>query len=158
MRNLTEAVLYPGIGMIEGTDISVGRGTDTPFEVVGAPWIDETQFAAYLNARRLPGVRFVPMSFTPDSSRYAHQLCHGVYLIVTNRDRLDSPELGIEVASALQHLYPQHWDSSAMHGLAGNQTVVDQIRSGEDPRRIAQDWRDSLQSFELQRQPALLYH
>ena len=158
MRNLTEAVLYPGIGMIEGTNISVGRGTDTPFEVVGAPWINETQFAAYLNARRLPGVRFMPMSFTPDSSRYAHQLCHGAYLIVTNRDQLDSPELGIEVASALAHLYPENWDSAAMHRLAGNQTVVDQIRSGEDPRRIAQDWQDSLKAFELHRQSALLYH
>lgn len=158
MRNLTEAVLYPGIGMIEGTNISVGRGTDTPFEVVGAPWIKETELAQYLNARRLPGVRFVPISFTPGESRYAGELCHGVYIIVTNRDRLDSPELGIEVASALDALYPRQWDSTAMHGLAGSADVVAKIRAGEDPRRIEADWQDSLQAFEQERARALLYH
>jgi uncharacterized protein YbbC (DUF1343 family)/CubicO group peptidase (beta-lactamase class C family) len=158
MRNLTEAVLYPGIGEIEGTNISVGRGTDTPFEVVGAPWIKDTELAAYLNARRLPGIRFVPTSFTPTASRYANQVCHGVYLIVTSRDQLDSPELGIEVASALAHLYPQQWNSSGMHGLAGSQAVVDEIVSGEDPRRIADEWQDGIKAFEAVRAPALLYH
>lgn len=157
MRNLTEAVLYPGVGMMEYTNVSVGRGTDTPFEVMGAPWIDAPQLAAYLNARRLPGIRFVPIAFTPKVSEYAHQLCHGVYMIVTNREQLNSPELGIELASALVHLDPQQWDSKAMHRLAGSQTVVDQIKSGEDPRRIAASWQPAIQAFETLRQSALLY-
>ncbi len=157
MRNLTEAVLYPGVGMIEYTNVSVGRGTDSPFEVMGAPWINAPQLAAYLNARRIPGVRFMPLSFTPDASRFAHQLCHGINLIVTNREVLNSPELGIELASALHQLYPQTWNSSQMHRLAGSQAVVDQITSGEDPRRIAASWQPAIQAFDALRQAALLY-
>lgn len=157
MRNLTEAVLYPGVGMIEYTNVSVGRGTDTPFEVMGAPWINAPQLAAYLNARRLPGIRFVPISFTPAANPYAHQLCHGIYMIVTNREQLDSPELGIELASALHHLYPQQWDSARMHILAGSQTVVDESKSDEDPRRIAESWQPAIKAFEALRQSALLY-
>ncbi|MGH9393034.1 MAG: exo-beta-N-acetylmuramidase NamZ domain-containing protein, partial [Terriglobales bacterium] len=157
MRNLNEAVLYPGVGMIEATNVSVGRGTDTPFELVGAPWVHGAELAAALNARRLPGVRFMPIAFTPDSSHYAHQRCEGVSLIVTERERLDSPELGVELASALARLYPNNWDSSAMHQLGGSQALVDAIRGGEDPRRIAADWRDSLAEFEALRQKALLY-
>ena len=158
MRNLDEAVLYPGVGMIEYSNVSVGRGTDTPFELVGAPWIHATQFAAALNARRIPGVRFMPVAFTPDSSNYAHQRCEGVSLIVTDRENLDSPELGIELASALARLYPADWKPAATHSLAGSQSVVEAIRSGEDPRRIEADWQDSLKSFESLRDQALLYH
>jgi uncharacterized protein YbbC (DUF1343 family)/CubicO group peptidase (beta-lactamase class C family) len=158
MRSLTEAVLYPGVAMIEATNVSVGRGTDTPFELMGAPWVKASELAAYLNARRIPGVRFVPVNFTPSDSRYAHQLCHGINLIVTNREQLISPELGVELASALAHLYPQQWDSSAMPQLAGSKTLVETIRNGEDPRRIAAGWADSLKAFEAERQSVLLYH
>ncbi|MGH9488242.1 MAG: serine hydrolase [Terriglobales bacterium] len=157
MRNLTEAVLYPGVGMIEYTNVSVGRGTDTPFELVGAPWINAPQLAAYLNARRLPGIRFVPVDFTPASSRFAHQLCHGVYLIVTNREVLNSPEMGVELASAFRHLDPQRWDNSRMHVLGGSQALVNKINSGEDPRRIAASWQPAIQAFKALRQSALLY-
>ncbi|MGH9467684.1 MAG: exo-beta-N-acetylmuramidase NamZ domain-containing protein, partial [Terriglobales bacterium] len=157
MRNLTEAVLYPGVGEIEYSNVSVGRGTDTPFEVMGAPWVNAPQLAAYLNARRLPGVRFVPISFTPTASHYAHQLCHGVNMIVVNREQLRSPELGIELASALYHLYPQSWKPADMKALAGSQKVVNEITSGEDPRRIAAAWQPAIQAFEALRQPALLY-
>ncbi|MGH9481177.1 MAG: DUF1343 domain-containing protein, partial [Terriglobales bacterium] len=158
LRNLTEAVLYPGVALVEATNVSVGRGTDTPFELLGAPWINAVEFAAALNARRLPGVRFMPTSFIPASSQYAGQLCHGISLIVTNRETLGAPEMGIEIASALARLYPQQWDSSAMHQLAGSQALVDAIRSGEDPRAIAQGWDDSLTDFETLRQPFLIYH
>ena len=158
MRNLDEAVLYPGVGMIEATNISVGRGTDTPFELVGAPWIHASEFAAALNARRLPGVRFMPIAFTPDASPYAHQRCEGVSLIVTNRELLDSPELGIELASALARMYPDNWESARMHSLAGSEALVDAIRGGEDPRRIEADWQQSLKTFEALRDSALLYH
>jgi uncharacterized protein YbbC (DUF1343 family)/CubicO group peptidase (beta-lactamase class C family) len=158
LRSLEEAVLYPGVGMIEYTNVSVGRGTDTPFEVMGAPWVNATQLAAYLNARRLPGVRFLPIRFTPSADRYHGQLCQGVNLIVVNRDQLDSPELGVELASALAALYPQAWDSSDMHPLGGSRALVEEIRSGEDPRRIARDWQEANVGFETLRQAALLYH
>src|SRR5207248_9962064 len=78
LRSLIEATLYPGVGLVEGTNVSVGRGTHTPFEVLGAPWINGRELAEYLNARQISGVRFVPLTFTPSSSTYADQLCHGV--------------------------------------------------------------------------------
>jgi uncharacterized protein YbbC (DUF1343 family) len=109
MRGLTAATLYPGIGMIETSNISVGRGTDTPFELVGAPWIDSRALATYLNARDIAGVRFVPLEFTPDSTVYAHEKCRGVQIVITDRNSLDAPELGIEFAGALLSLYPANY-------------------------------------------------
>ncbi len=157
LRNLEEALLYPGVAEIEGTNVSVGRGTDTPFEWIGAPWIDGSQLAAYLNARRIAGVRFIPVSFTPTSSRYNGQLCHGVNIELVQRNLLDAPEMGIELASALAKLYPNQWDSREMHVLAGSQAVVDAIRSGEDPRRIAAQWQAGDEAYDAVRAQYLLY-
>jgi uncharacterized protein YbbC (DUF1343 family)/CubicO group peptidase (beta-lactamase class C family) len=157
MRNLTEAVLYPGVGMIEGTNVSVGRGTDTPFEVVGAPWIDGSILAQYLNAREISGVRFVPIRFTPNASVFADQACGGVSLVVTNRDALDSPELGVEIAAALQQLYPDQYKIAALDGLMRNAATLDAITAREDPRRIAEDWQDEIERFESVRAKYLLY-
>jgi uncharacterized protein YbbC (DUF1343 family) len=157
MRSLTAAVLYPGIGMIEGTNISVGRGTDSPFELVGAPWIDASVLAAYLNARMVDGVRFVPVDFTPDASNYAGQKCGGVNIIVTYRDALDAPELGLEIASALEHLYPDNYKIAALDGLMRNKATLDALIAGDDPRRIEEDWQDGLARFEPVREKYLLY-
>ena len=98
MRNLNQATLYPGIGAIEYSNISVGRGTDQPFEQIGAPWIDGPQLAERLNARRLPGIRFYPITFTPTSSKYANEECQGVFMVVTNRAALQPVRVGIEIA------------------------------------------------------------
>jgi len=157
MRSLTEATLYPGIGMIEGTNISVGRGTDTPFELVGAPWIDAAELASYLNAREIDGVRFVPIAFTPTDSVYSGQKCEGVNLVVTDRESLDAPELGLEVAAALYRLYPDHYKIAEMDGLMRNKTTLDAVMDGEDPRRIAESWQDAIQGFETIRARYLLY-
>lgn len=157
MRNLTEAILYPGIGLIEGTNISVGRGTDTPFELVGAPWIVPEDLARYLNAREIAGVRFVPVFFTPISSKYAHEHCGGVNILLTDRNALDAPELGIEIASALQKLYPDRFELSGLDSLMVNKASLDALASGEDPRRVAEQWRDALIRFEAIRTRYLIY-
>ncbi|MGH9528634.1 MAG: exo-beta-N-acetylmuramidase NamZ domain-containing protein [Terriglobales bacterium] len=157
LRSLAENTLYPGVGLIEGTNISVGRGTDTPFEVVGAPWIKSREFASYLNARNISGVRFVPVSFTPTASAYANQKCEGVNIISTDRNAFDSPELGIELASALHKLYARQFDMQRMIELLLNQSVYDAVSNGEDPRRIAQDWTGPLNDFQQQRQKYLIY-
>lgn len=157
MRNLTEAVLYPGLGMIEGGNVSVGRGTDTPFELLGAPWIVSTKLARYLNAREISGVRFVPTSFTPASSVYAGQKCEGVSLVVTDRDALDAPELGLEIAAALHHLYPDEYKLEKIDGLVRNKSTLDAVTAGEDPRRIAEDWQDEIDKFKAVRAKYLLY-
>jgi uncharacterized protein YbbC (DUF1343 family) len=157
MRNLTEATLYPGLGMIEGTNISVGRGTDTPFELLGAPWIVPTALAQYLNAREINGVRFVPLSFTPSASIYMGEKCGGVNIVVTDRDALDAPELGLEIAAALHHLYLDEYKLAALDGLMRNKSTLDAINAGEDPRRVAEDWQDALESFKALRSKYLLY-
>jgi len=157
LRNLTEAELYPGVAMIEGTNVSVGRGTDTPFEVVGAPWIKSRELAAYLNGREVQSVRFVPVVFTPSSSNFAGERCEGVSLIILDRNTLDSPELGIELASALHKLYPNDFKMERMADLLVNRAVFEAIEAGEDPRRIAEDWQERLEEFVRLREKYLLY-
>ncbi len=156
LRSQRAAELYTGLGLIETSNISVGRGTDTPFELLGAPWIDARTFARTLNARLLPGVRFVPANFTPAAPYpYAGQLCHGVSLMVLDRNALDGPELGLEIASALWKLYPNDYKLDQIDHLLVNKSVLEALRSGEDPQRIAGDWRLELEAF-MQRRAAYL--
>jgi len=157
MRNLTEAILYPGIGMIEASNISVGRGTDTPFELIGAPWVKPVDLSSYLNAREIAGVRFIPVEFTPNSSMYSGEKCGGVQIAITERNMLDAPELGIEVAAALQSLYPNDYKVSAVDRLMVSKTSLDAIASGQDPRRVAEQWIDGLERFEALRAKYLIY-
>jgi len=157
LRSVTEATLYPGVGLVEGTNLSVGRGTDTPFELVGAPWIKGRDLARYLNERSISGVRFVPVTFTPTASTYAGQKCEGVNIILLGRNNLDAPEMGIELASAIRKLYPQDYKIDRMMEILVNQSVFDGIVQGRDPRRLAQDWQESLDNFQKLRQRYLLY-
>ena len=158
LRSLREAILYPGVGLIETTNISVGRGTDTPFAYVGAPWVEGSALARVLNARYLPGVRFVAVEFTPQAPYpYADQLCGGVELIVTDRDALDSPELGLEIAYALNTLYPAKFQLEKIQTLLANQAVLEQLRANRDPQRIAEDWQLQLDDFLAKRKAYLLY-
>jgi uncharacterized protein YbbC (DUF1343 family) len=154
---VTEAALYPGVGLVEGTNVSVGRGTDTPFELLGAPWIKGRELAQYLNARDIAGVRFVPTSFTPSASNYSGQKCEGVNLVLLDRNALDAPELGIELAAALHKLYPQQWRLEKMMDILVSQAVFDAIAQGQDPRRIAQDWQEKLQEFTKIREKYIIY-
>jgi len=157
MRSLTEAALYPGLGILEATNVSMGRGTDTPFEVLGAPWVHPMELAAYLNARAISGVRFVPLEFTPAADVYAQKKCGGVNILVTDRNALDSPELGIEIASALHALYPEQFDMSKLDRLMLNDATAHAVRAGEDPRRVWMDWIDALEAFKTTRAKYLLY-
>jgi uncharacterized protein YbbC (DUF1343 family)/CubicO group peptidase (beta-lactamase class C family) len=157
LRSLTEATLYSGVALVEGTNVSVGRGTDMPFELLGAPWINARELAQYLNQREISGVRFVPVSYVPTSSNYAGQKCEGVNIILIERNALDGPELGIELASALHKLYPEQFHMEKMTELLVNQSVYDAIAKGEDPQRIAQDWQEGLNKFQQVRQKYLIY-
>jgi uncharacterized protein YbbC (DUF1343 family) len=157
LRSVNEAELYPGVGIVEGTNVSVGRGTDTPFEVLGAPWIEPRAFSDYLNGRLIPGARFVPVTFTPVSGPYQNQLCKGVNIIVTDRTVLDAPEMGIELAAALKKLYSDNWKIERMLGLLANRQVFDAVMNGDDPRSIAQGWQEELEKFKEMRQKYLIY-
>jgi len=157
LRGLREATLYPGVALIEGTNVSIGRGTDTPFEWFGAPWIKARELAEYLNARAIAGARFVPVSFTPTSSTYAGQACQGVNIVLLDRSTFDAPELGVELASALHKLYPNDFKIERMNELLVNQATYDALAAGQDPRAIAHRWREGLDKFGDLREKYLLY-
>ena len=157
LRSLTETILYPGVGMVEGANVSVGRGTDTPFELLGAPWIDGKWLAVYLNSRDIQGVRFLPVDFTPGSSKFAGQVCHGVQIYLVDRQALNAPELGIELASALHQLFPKSFELDKTLRLVGSQTVLNEIRDNVDPTRIEYLLQPALMNFRKMRAKYLLY-
>ncbi|HET7219134.1 MAG TPA: exo-beta-N-acetylmuramidase NamZ domain-containing protein [Vicinamibacterales bacterium] len=157
MRNLIQATLYPGVGAIETTNLSVGRGTDTPFEQVGAPWIDGPALSDALNARRIPGVRFYPVRFTPTASKYAGEECQGVFMIVSDRSALRPVRLGIEIAAMLAKMYGSKFELEAAERLFGSKDGIARIRSGEDPSAIAATWAVAESRWRLMRAPYLLY-
>jgi uncharacterized protein YbbC (DUF1343 family) len=157
MRSLTQATLYPGIGLLETTNLSVGRGTDTPFEVIGAPWLDGQRLAKYLNERNLPGVRFVPIRFRPNASVFKGEELGGVNFIITDRGRFDSVRTGIKIAAALRTLYPDDWQVDRYLRLLVNQDVLDRVKRGERPAAIAASWQTELAEFSKRRALYLLY-
>jgi uncharacterized protein YbbC (DUF1343 family) len=157
MRNLNEAALYPGIGAIEGTNLSVGRGTDTPFEHVGAPWIDGVRLADTLNGRGLPGIRFYPVRFTPASSKYAGQECQGVFMIVADRVALRPVRVGLEIAAALARMYPAEYQLDSAARLLGSRDALTRVKAGDDPAAIAASWGAAEARWRLLRGKYLLY-
>ncbi|HXW08912.1 MAG TPA: exo-beta-N-acetylmuramidase NamZ domain-containing protein [Vicinamibacterales bacterium] len=157
MRNLIQATLYPGIGAFEGTNLSVGRGTDTPFEQIGAPWIDGVLLADTLNARGLAGIRFYPVRFTPSSSKYAGEECQGVFMIVADRLALRPVRVGVEIASAIQKLFGAKFELDSAERLFGSRDGLARIRAGEDPASIAASWAAGEARWRLLRNQYLLY-
>jgi len=158
MRTLTAALLYPGVAMLEySTNYSVGRGTDAPFEMIGAEFIHGGELAAYLNQRWIPGMRFYPIRFQPSSSHLAAIEIEGVRLVVSNRDSVDSARLGLEIAGALLKLYPGKISVEANRGLIGNDEALKALAAGEDPQSIRQRQQDVLQGFLQLREKYLLY-
>ncbi|HEY8188171.1 MAG TPA: DUF1343 domain-containing protein, partial [Pyrinomonadaceae bacterium] len=157
MRSLTEATLYPGIGLLETTNLSVGRGTDTPFEVLGAPWIDGQQLASYLNKRQIAGVRFVPLRFTPASSVYKGEECGGINIIITDRRAFRPVLSGIEIAVALRKLYPTEWKVDNSIRLLVNADTLEKLKRGDSAGDIVRSWSDRLEEFRKARMRVLIY-
>ncbi len=158
MRSLSAALLYPGLAMLEySKNYSVGRGTDAPFELIGADFIKGSELAEYLNSRRVPGVRFYATRFQPVSSNFAGKSIEGVRLLVTNREVVDSAHLGFEVAAALQKLYPGKIDFSLNQRLIGSADAIRAVEGGQDPWQIGSLLEDSLANFTKIREKYLLY-
>ncbi len=157
MRSLAAAALYPGVGLLETTHLSVGRGTDTPFEVIGAPWLNGHRLAAYLAARAIPGVRFTSVHFSPTASEYAGESCGGVRITIVSREVLSPVALGIEIASALRTLFPSDWDRTRLGALIANADTLRRIEAGEAPEKIVDSWTAPLAQFSRARAKYLLY-
>jgi len=157
LRTLTEATLYPGVAMVEGANVSVGRGTDTPFELLGAPWIESRKLAAHLNERKIQGVRFLPVEFTPRSGPFKGQVCHGISLVLLDRQALNSPELGVELVAALYRLFPQDFQIDKTLTLVGARGVLAAIKKGHDPGSIMRRSYEAREPFRRMREKYLLY-
>lgn len=157
MRSLTQALLYPGIGLWETTNISVGRGTDTPFERIGAPWMNGVDLARRLQSEQLPGIAFVPFEFTPDSSKYANELCGGVQFMIVDRSTFDPLRTGIAVAVALRELYPDEWETKSLNRLLSSQAVQQAILEGRSVDQIVSLYQADLDQFKTRRAKYLIY-
>lgn len=158
MRRLQQAFLYIGIGVWEATNLSVGRGTDTPFEVVGAPWIDGRKLAGALN--ELPtsaGARFVPIVFTPTASVYKGVECQGVSVFITHRDMLRPFAMGLGLGYCLRKLYPREWEAQKALGLLANRELHAMLMDGAEPERMVQRCARDGEQFTRRREPFLIY-
>ena len=156
MRNLTQALLYPGIGLLE-TAMSVGRGTDTPFEVIGAPYIDDVKLADRLNALGQASVRFVPIRFTPSASIHADEPCGGVNIIITDRRNLRAVPLGIDIARVLHELYPKKFPLAKVGRLLCHPPTLEALGQGKTLAQIEALWKTDLANFTPRRAKYLLY-
>ena len=157
IHRLEGALMYPGVAMLEGTNVAVGKGTDSPYQVLGAPWVHAADLAFYLNAREIEGVRFMPVQFTPASGTYSGRQCGGASIVIIDRETVDVAELGLELAAALHKLYPQQFEMAHVGDMLANQSAFQALQAGEDPRRIADGWRDGLEQFMQVRAKYLIY-
>jgi uncharacterized protein YbbC (DUF1343 family)/CubicO group peptidase (beta-lactamase class C family) len=157
MRSLTQATLYPGIGLLETTNLSVGRGTDTPFEIIGAPWLDGRKLAAYLNARNLSGVRFVPVKFKPNASVFKDENLGGINIVITDRRAFKPVRVGIEIAVALRKLFPADWKIENYNRLLVSAEIFELVKRGDAPEQIERAWQSKLDEFKKRRAAFLIY-
>ncbi|NJM53644.1 MAG: DUF1343 domain-containing protein [Blastocatellia bacterium] len=157
MRSLTQATLYGGIGLMEFTNLSVGRGTDTPFEVIGAPWLDGQKLALYLNQKNLAGVRFVPIKYKPNASVFKDQECGGINIVITDREKFKPIRVGLEIASALRILFPNDWKIDNYSRLWLNGEVFEMFKQGKSVEEIERSWAEKLNSFKNRRASYLRY-
>ena len=156
MRSLPAAILYPGVGLLESA-LSVGRGTDTPFEVVGAPYIDDLKLAEVLNRAALPGVSFVPIRFTPTYSVHKGQLCKGVYIMLTDRDRCSVVDAGLLIAETMYRLYPKSFDPDKLRPLLSHPPTLEAIKADKPLKEIRALWQKDLEEFQQRRAKYLIY-
>jgi uncharacterized protein YbbC (DUF1343 family) len=157
LRSLNEALLYPGICPLEYTNLSVGRGTPTPFEVIGAPWLDGPRLQKALAAAKLPGVEFRAVKFVPTTSKFPGQECGGIRIAITDRAALRSVHVGLEIARQIHILYPKEWTVAPVESLLGNHAVYEALRSGKSVAEMEALYRPGLDEFRKRRERFLLY-
>ena len=157
LRTVNAAFLYPGVEILQAGGVSVGRGTDAPFEMIWAPWIRADEFATVLNGRKIPGVSFAPGQFTPTADPYGGQVCQGVTISITDRGSLRAMRAGLEIADALHKMYPERFHLEKMIELLGSQSTIDRLERGDRPADIVAGWSADLDRFRRMREKYLLY-
>jgi uncharacterized protein YbbC (DUF1343 family) len=157
LRTLNGSILYPGLEILQNAGVSVGRGTETPFEEFGAPWINGDEVAAALNAQHLPGLRFTGQPFIPVVGLYSGQRCGGVAIRVGDKQAVRSMRMGIEIATILKKLYPDNFDPAKLMILVGNAETIQQLQEGAAPEQITARWSSDLNTFDAVRRKYFLY-
>jgi uncharacterized protein YbbC (DUF1343 family) len=157
LRTLKGSILYPGLEILQNAGVSVGRGTEAPFEEFGAPWINGDEVAADLNARHLPGLRFTGQPFIPVVGLYGGQRCGGVAVRVTDKQAVRSMRMGVEIATILKRLYPANFDPAKLMFLVGNADTIRQLQDGAFPEQIVASWANQLNDFDAVRRKYFLY-
>jgi uncharacterized protein YbbC (DUF1343 family)/CubicO group peptidase (beta-lactamase class C family) len=157
MRNTNQAMLYPGVCLLEATNVSVGRGTDQPFEMFGAPWIDGRKLAEALNAGDVPGLRFVPITFTPNSSKFSGKTCQGCYIEVIDREAVEPVRAGLVIAWTLRQLFGDAFQVDLVGHLMRNKETLEMLKRAGDPRLLWRTWEKQLKEFETARTKYLIY-
>lgn len=157
MRTLMAAILYPGVCLLESTNVSVGRGTERPFELIGAPWIEPAKLAAELQKQRVAGVRFIPIWFTPDASTNRGQRCGGVQMVLTDPEKLNSVLTGLTLVAVLQKLYPGEFEVDKVVRLMGNARALEGLKQGQTPAAVLHAGDVEIASFKVRRQKVLIY-
>jgi uncharacterized protein YbbC (DUF1343 family)/CubicO group peptidase (beta-lactamase class C family) len=157
LRGLTAALLYPGVGLLETTNVSVGRGTDRPFEWIGAPWLDGEKLAAALAKHDLPGVRFMPLKLTPTSSTHKDKACDGVQILLDDWSRFQPLRMGLTIACELRRLYPEEWQADKYKTLLGHDATLEALKKGAPPAELEKLWQADLRRFREQAKAYWLY-
>ena len=157
LRTTKGAILYPGLEILQNAGISVGRGTEAPFEIFGAPWMNGEEVASALNAKHLPGLKFVAQLLIPVSGLYAGQRCGGVSIKIGEKSAVRSMRMGLEIAAVLERLYPDKVDLAKTITLLGNAATVEELRIGAPPEKIVADWKEDLAAYEKTRRKYILY-
>jgi uncharacterized protein YbbC (DUF1343 family) len=157
LRNLNQAILYPAVCLLERTNVSVGRGTDEPFSTFGAPWIDGRKLSAALNAANLPGLRFIPIQFTPRESKFKGEPCSGVYVLLTDRDAFQPIRSGVTILWTIRHLFGDQFQIDKADQLLDSKKTLQAIKDATDPHQIQHAWTAELRQFKAVRQKYLIY-
>ncbi len=157
LRTIKGSIVYPGLEILQNAGVSVGRGTEAPFEEFGAPWMDGEKVASALNAAHLPGLKFVAQPFIPVSGLYAGKRCGGVGIRIGERAAVRPMRMGLEIAALLQKMYPRNFDTAKTVGLLGNDDTVQKLRDGVSPADIVASWQPALAEYDKTRRKYFLY-
>jgi uncharacterized protein YbbC (DUF1343 family) len=157
LRTMKGAILYPGLEILLNAGVSVGRGTEAPFEEFGAPWMDGGRVASALNQLHLPGLKFVAQPFIPVSGLYSGKRCGGVSIRIGDRAAVRSMRVGLEIASLLKQMYPQNFDVTKTITLLGNDETVQKLQAGASAAEIVSSWQPVLADYDKTRRRYFLY-
>ena len=157
IRNMNQASLYPGLGLFERLNVANKRGLPSPFEMIGAPWINAYDFVNSLNKYNLPGVNFTPIKFFPEEHKYSNELCEGIYITITDREKLEPVKLGFIIIITLYKMYPQEFDIDKLRHITRSKALIDLIKNDSSITELIDSWQNNLDMFIKKRSKYLFY-